>query len=624
MNPALLFLLVLSARGRVVRALRLLRQPKYIIGVIGFMAWMGIATMGVWMDWVRGEEVGVRFGAIGVLAELAPDVVTAVQLMVALALTLAFSVWWLVPWGSSSLDLKEEELHILMPAPVKRRHLIQYAVLRSQPGVLFGCLMMTVFLGGGGPAGRLLWFVGVWLMLTNWDLHAKGRALWNAKQDELPPRWALARRLLLVGAIVAFWIAVGVVVTALVGEAMAWRPPPDAEGDAVVRAALAELGPLVSESLLGWLLLPFVWVTEPLFVAPAASSGTVLWSWAAPGLLLAVQNEWVVRSQARFEEAALAHARKKAQEADATSRYWKTSLRLRRKVPFPLAPVGPPEVAVWWKNVMQIHRWPVSHSVAVGALACLAVGAAPPLLGAPGWIYGLVFGISVFLLLGAPVFFAQSLRNDLRMDLLKFEVVRPWPMRGWRLVAAQVAGPATLAMLVSLLGAGLLLAVDLAVTLANVRLDGNDDVMVMQRLAAFMGVPHVVAVPLLLLTLLPILVAMTTLSAALANLATLVFPGWVQLGPRANNQGAAAMGQNIVIFFGLGLALLLATLPAVLLVGVIVAVQIFLMDVPVTGWELPVLGLVAATPIGVAAALAIRGAGGLWERLDPSSEILEA
>jgi len=34
-NPALLFLLVRSVRGRIVRSLRLLKQPKYLIGILG-------------------------------------------------------------------------------------------------------------------------------------------------------------------------------------------------------------------------------------------------------------------------------------------------------------------------------------------------------------------------------------------------------------------------------------------------------------------------------------------------------------------------------------------------------------------------------------------------------------
>lgn len=623
MNSALVFLLVRSARGRVVRALRLLRQPKYIIGALGFIAWLALSTMGLWLDWLRGEDVSIRFGAVGALGQLAPEMMAAVQLLTALVLTLVFTIWWILPWGGSSLDLEEEELHILTPAPVKRRDLIQYAVLRSQAGVLFGSLMMTVFLAGGGLARRALWFAGIWLMLTNWDLHSKGRALWNAKQAELPPPRAVLRRSTLVGTIVVFWLVLAVVINGLVGDVLAWRPPPDVEIEQVAEAALAELGPLLRQSPLPWLLLPLVWVTEPLFLTPESPLTAILPAYLPPALLLVAQNEWVVRSQTRFEETALAHVRKKARQADATSRYWKTSLLLRRTAPFPLAPAGGPEMAIWWKNLLQIHRWPLAWSLALGALACLTVGVVPPLVGAPGWVYGLFFGVAIFLLLMSPAIFGQTLRNDLRMDLPKFEVVRAWPIRGWRLVAAQIAGPATLAMLGALLGAGLLLAVDLGTTLGNVRLGENDDVLVMAWLAELLNVPHVFALPLVFLGLMPVLTVVAILSASIANMAALVFPGWIQLGPQAGNQGAAHFGQNIVLFFGLGLALLVATLPAVLLVGVVLLVQILILGIPLSGWELPALGVVATTPMAVAAALIIRAGGGLWDRLDPSREILE-
>ncbi len=41
MNQALLFLLVRSVRGRIVRSLRLLKRPKYLVGILAFVAWIG-------------------------------------------------------------------------------------------------------------------------------------------------------------------------------------------------------------------------------------------------------------------------------------------------------------------------------------------------------------------------------------------------------------------------------------------------------------------------------------------------------------------------------------------------------------------------------------------------------
>ena len=50
MNRALIFLLIRSVRGRIIRTLRLLKQPKYLLGIVVFfgVAISAVLTLFTW------------------------------------------------------------------------------------------------------------------------------------------------------------------------------------------------------------------------------------------------------------------------------------------------------------------------------------------------------------------------------------------------------------------------------------------------------------------------------------------------------------------------------------------------------------------------------------------------
>lgn len=627
MNGALVFLMMRSVRGRIVRAVKLLRQPKYLVGVVVFAAWMvfwvGSAVFRPFDD----DGGSVQFANAELLFEVMGDALPALQMVVALLFALIMSLWWLVPWSRVALNLTEAEIHMLTPMPVKRRHLIQYATLKAQPGILFGSLMMTIFLGYGGPLARIGWFAAFWVSLTIWDLHAKGRALWLEKQKELPRARAWRNRLLLVGGIVVYWVVLGSALATLVGEVAAVRPAPGQElADfratvAFLRSTLATFSDRVQAGLIGWMLAPFRWITAPLFLAaPGAGTSLRVTGVLMPLMLLVVQNEWVVRSQAKFEEAALAHARREADKKGTAARYWKTSLRSRRRVPFRLTPIGPPELGVLWKNSLIVTRFSYLNLATFGLLVIIVATAIP--IAFP-WFRPapfIIISIALMTLLISPFTGSQNYRNDLRADLLRLEMVRPWPIEGWKLFAVEALSPAVFAFMSALLAAALVVSMDIFLMLNPA--DISDYRLTPEGMAGALGVPRLLLVPLLLLTVMPMVAALTCLATTLQNLLVLLFPGWVQLG-NDKQQGAAAFGQNMIMFFGLGLASFLCLLPAALIVAIIVAVQRWIFGVPIVGWELPPLGVVAATPVFAIVALIVRAGGRVWDQLDPSKEILE-
>ncbi len=623
MNPALLFLMVRSVRGRIVRTLRLLKQPKYLIGVAVFVLWI--------VGWVGGPlfldgdpgDVNVQFVNAELMFELMGDAVPALQLLVALAMALFFSLWWLLPWSRMAMNLTEAEIHMLTPMPVKRRHLIQYATLKSQPGILFGCTIMTVFLGSGGPASRLLWFAAFWGFLTLWDLHSKGRALWLERQKELPRERAWRNRVLLTAAIAGYWIVIVTILSGLVAELATLRPAPEQEVFDFVRQTLATYGPRLQAGLLGWLLLPFRWASAPLFIlAPGVETLMRVTGVIMPLLLLVTHNEWVVRSQAKFEEAALAHAQRESSKKRPGARYWKTSLRSRRRMSFPLAPVGAPELGILWKNSMIVTRFSYRTLVLLGlvpiGLAVLISFAFLSLRGVPFVFMWLGFMTMVL----SPITGSQSFRNDLRADLLRVEMVRPWPIEGWRLFAAECAAPSIYGAMTVMLGAMMVVAMDVFLTLNHGFSGVENDLRILpDSVVESLAAPRALLVPLMILGAIPLFLALTALSTSLQNLLVLLFPGWVQLGSE-KTQGAAAFGQNMIMFLGLGLASLLCLLPAGLVIALIIAVQRWIFGVPLLAWEFPIFGIIAATPVMAVVALIVRTGGRIWDKLDPSSEIL--
>jgi hypothetical protein len=110
-------------------------------------------------------------------------------------------------------------------------------------------------------------------------------------------------------------------------------------------------------------------------------------------------------------------------------------------------------------------------------------------------------------------------------------------------------------------------------------------------------------------------------SSALQNLATLFVPAWMAHSAD-RSRGVAAFGQRMLFSAALGLALLLALIPSALLVGAAAGVQWWL-GIPWSVWAFPFWGVLVAAPMFALGWSIVQVAGRLWERLDPSQEILE-
>jgi hypothetical protein len=577
----------MQVRGRVVRSIRLLKQPKYLVGFLVGIGWMGL--------WVGRSIVRTRL-SVGMMprSPLGPEILPLIHRFAALVVTIALPSPWLFPWGRLGLPFRESELTMLLQAPLSRRQVIQYGLLKSELGVLISGLLLPLFVGVGGLGSRLSMGLGTWLLFELWHLNGKWRALFNLRQREIPVGLARARRLAVTVGLVAYYAALaGVIAPFLMQLAEALR-------GADVRQVTANLSAVTWPPLLAALTAPALWLTAPMF-----SRGAAAFVVAGAPVLLAIlaQREIVLRSKARFEEGALERATKDESRRSPTRRFTRISSRARTRQPFGLDRPGRPEVAIVWKNAVRVSRARWRDVGLVGAALLVAIALLPSAWRLGGVAYDMIAGVGAIPMIIFPLLTGMTWNNDLRADLAHIELVRTWPVPAPRFVLAEVIAPAMLSFAGAVFGA--------AVVLTSLLAGGAHGTLAGRRSELI----------LLFASYIPIAATLSFFSSALQNLAALFVPAWMALATD-RGRGFAAAGQRLLTSAGLGLALLFSLIPGALLAGAAAAIQWWL-GIPWSAWAFPLWAVLLAGPQLVLAWLIVRAAGGLWDRLDPSQEILE-
>ncbi|HEX3527332.1 MAG TPA: putative ABC exporter domain-containing protein [Thermoanaerobaculia bacterium] len=599
MNRGLLDLILLSVRGRIVRRARLLRQPRYLIAFLAGLAYLALVLA---PRLFAGAGARRSFPVAGEYEDV-------LHLGFGLVLTLAVTMAWLLASSRPALRLNETEIDFLLPAPISHRQIILYSLLRQQPGILMSVVVIYLVRGASrAGVGALAGAFGLWALFTLIDLHLKGISLWKARLKELPPHSAWLRRAAAVALAAAWWLPV------LAGLRAAWQTAVPSlvreDPGAFVRA----LGRAVESDLAGTLLAPFAWLTR------GASSSTGFGRLLAVLAVLAIivlHTVWVVGSRASFEEATLERARRESARKGLSRQELRARSRRAgnpHREPFRLAPAGRPETVILWKNLMLRGRTPLGWLGAFLAATLVLGTAADAVFGSVVSAVFLVTGLS--LMIGIPLLAGMILRNDLRNDLLYVEVLRTWPLAGRRLVLAEILAPAVNVFFILLTGCVLLTA-----AVAGDALSREADRIRMIPRAIFGGVPPLLALPVVLASALVAGMSVTLLSLALQNLAVLVLPSWIGLGGLSSRRGTAVLGQRMLVMIGYLLAMTVAALPTLLVLAAAVALHIFL-EAPFHLWELPLFALVATVLLGSKVLLIARVAGMVWDRLDPSKEIL--
>ncbi len=570
----------MSIRNAVVRRVLRLKQPKYLAGAVaGALYFYFFLFRHAFRGHGRDGGPGLE-RAVGWLHD--PAIAPLVLGIAALALLVAMLATWLLPGERTALAFSEAEVAFLFPAPMTRSQLVRYKLLRSQLAILVSSVLLTVVLRRGGAFGGSPWLhaIGWWIVLSTVRMHFIGASF---ARDRLRGEGRLAwlrgtgaGALVLAAAIALFWWV------------RTHVPPPPADG-----ALLPWAQQVLAVPALAWVLWPLKLVVAPM-LAPDAMA---FWRAVPAGLaVMALHFFWIVRSDASFEEAAIAQSRKRARivEAKRDGRLGFDALRpaKKRPAPFRLAPVGFPPVAMLWRNLLAMGTTRMRSYAAIAALLLLG----------EGWIahdaqlrpvlklfFGLGLGVGGWLLVVGPMFVQRSLHRVLaHMDMLKAS-----PLPGWQLALGELLAP----MMLLAAAEWLLLAM---ATLA-VLLGGVQAVPPATAVAGALGAALLIPPLCGLLLCLPF-----------AGL--LLFPAWTGGG---RGGGVEVMGQRMIFFGGYLLVLAVTLLPALLLGGLVGAVAYWLAG--------PVGALLTGAPVAAAVLavelmIAVRWLGRRIERYDLSRE----
>jgi hypothetical protein len=579
MIGALLYLQFHSITNRLAMRFKRLKQPKYLVGgIVG-----GIYFYFYFFRYLFG--LGGR--RQGVPLMMSPENAALWESVAALVLFIILFVAWVVPHQRAALAFTEAEVAFLFPAPVSRRGLIHFKLIRSQTAILFTTILLMVVtrrLGGN------VWIhiIGWWVILSTLNLHLLGSSFGRTMLLERGiSNWQ--RRVVILGVVLA--LATMTVIWAartMPGFHIEEMNTPEAMRDYVRQLFMA--GPLP------YLLYPFRLVVKPYFAAnPSAFLLALL---PALALLLA-HYVWVIRSNVAFEEASVEASKKLAEKVSAmrAGRLQVGQSKLKgRRAPFTLKPVGLPSVALLWKNLISagqafsLRIWILLGVIGVTVSMAVSRSSASADLGTA---IGLICaGFIVWSLFVGP----QVIRQDFRQDLPLADVLKMYPLRGWQVALGELLAPAVI-----------LTAIQWCLLLVTM-------VLLFQSKLPVLGGAGIVAIGLGAAPALPMLNLIILL---IPNAAVLLFPSWFQAG-KDGPQGIEATGQRLISLLGQLLAFLIALIPASIIFVVVLLVA-----------RLVLIGIAAAISLGLASAALVLAAeaafglllvGWLFERLDLSTE----
>jgi ABC-2 type transport system permease protein len=575
MISALAYLQYHTIKNKTLTRLKRLRQPKYLIGGI-------VGALYFYWYFFRFLFQGGR-GGRAVFTSSAEDLVL-LELMGAVILGVIMLAAWVFPNSRAALQFTEAEIAFLFPAPISRRGLIHYKLLRSQVGILFTVLLLTLVTNRlGGRAG--IHAAGWWLALSTINLHMLGASFARTMLlDKGVSNWQ--RRLGVLG-----------VVVVLVGAIFLWAR--EQAGD------LPAISPQSLAPLKGWLVTalssgPAAVVLWPfrLMVAPYLAPDAAALFAALPGalLILGLHYMWVVRSNVAFEEASVEASRKLAHQIAAVrAGNWNIRAPKPARAPFRLQPVGSPAVGLLWKNLIGATRGfsvrTLITIVIVGTAMTVGIGSA----GSGGTLPTLAAMLSGMLLIWSLFVGPHLMRQDFRQDLPQADLLKLYPMRGWQIALGELLAPAIILTCIQ----WFLLAIGGVLSL-NIPKTG-------------LGSAEIFALVFSAAMLFPFI---NLLSLCIPNAAVLLFPAWFQTG-KDGPHGIEATGQRLVAIVAQIFAFVLALIPVAAAAGLV-----FLVVFKSVGWPFATLAaaLPAAVVLAAEFALAVYILGILFERYNLSEE----
>ncbi len=563
------YIIICSAKNRVRRQLRRLREPRYLVGALAGVAYFYFAVFGrMRLSQRSSRQRAVPTALLPMLGGVGP-IAAGLSLLSGAVLSIA------MPVGSGLFHFSQTESEFLVASPLSRRQLLWYRVMRSQGAVLFSAVVIALTYPLATPGARARGFVGAWLALMTCHMFFAGVSLTRARLA-LP---SLRARLLIWVPRVLLVAAIAVILVGARHTIQAEGLPLDSAGDVFIA-----LSRTCASGLPRLVLWPFMAVLAPLFAPSAATfMQTIPVALVVYGLTMA----WVLLADEAFE--AITDARMEGGQPRTKS---EVSYRRRRPL-WTLALRGRPETPFIWKTAVQTMRV-VNKRLAI-RLVLIACWIVSVLVVFSARSRGLTQVAGIFAALAsafAVVFGPQIVRFDLREDLQHLELLKTWPLRSAALIRGQIAGAAAVVTVIAWAFALL------ALILSTVAFTRADLAMTMATGAGFLIVS-----PALILA-----------QFTIHNAAALLFPAWIGTGT-SRPRGVDAMGQRLIVLGGTWVALLLAVLPAALL-----GVGLWWTFAGFAGfWVVPPSAAVASGVVLMEVLLATEALASVYERLDVTS-----
>ncbi|MDB4892062.1 MAG: hypothetical protein JWL61_3917 [Gemmatimonadetes bacterium] len=562
MIAAFAYLTLTSTRNKLTQQVKRLKNPRYAIALL-----LGLGYF--WMVFFNSSARDSR--------NAGPSIAPTFFEIVPIFLLGYIAYLWIVGTDKAALAFTEAEVALLFTAPVSRRGLIVYKLVRAQIAVLTTSLLWMLLFHRSGESGPER-VIASWAFLSTFSLHRLGVALIRASHQEHGAksvrRTALATIL---------FVATAVIVVKGVYDGRAMLSTVADLSD--VEHALATV---FGVPPLSYVLYPFRVAVAPMFAANSSEWARAI----VPALvLLALHFVWVLRTDSAFEEAAAEASTAQAKRIETLRTRGASGRSISAKSArrtIALKPTGHPAVAIFWKNVLWLVR--TGQVRGLIGLPLIALASALAFAGrsekAEVAIMAMCLTVSVMILVFGPL----TMRNDLRGELRRLPMLKTLPLRGRDIIFAEVASSATPTAVMQLLlvGVGLLAMSFIA----------------RRPLPADVRLGVVIAAPLFLLGL-------NFANFTIHNGLALLFPGWVRLGEQGG-AGVEAMGQMMLTSF-----ITLFMLAALLVVPALAAGAVYYaLHLPLAA-AIVAMGIVAGIALMIEGYLLAAALGGSLDRLEP-------
>ena len=413
MIASFLIVTLQTLKNRTISRIRRLKNPRYLLSALAGAAYFYFMFLRRASH--RGRLPGIIIAGSNSGTELTLDITSLIMLVLLIGA-------WALPEQSGGLEFSEAEIQFLFAAPITRTQILLYKYMRGFTGIVITAIVMSV-LGFRQAKG-----FGLVFMFAAFSAYNIMVALARARLKQLHIG-ALSR----------------IAIVAVIYVALSWAVTMQFKdldiGGALARTSGKNLGTVTAavdarfhSPIIDTLL--FV----PRMFATAVFPSDLVHLFIACATLVVLATVFLLiaaRLNFAFEESSIRYSVRRAESRDRQQQQLRgVTVTWRRAKPlFRLGDNARPELAFIWKNSISVMRMSARNiaaivlplalfGIVVSQLKVISVADRFAMSGFATLIFS-----GILLLLGP-----MMLKNDLRLDLPRFEVLKTYPLSGETIV----------------------------------------------------------------------------------------------------------------------------------------------------------------------------------------------